>query len=98
MMNKLNLKLWPLLFGLLAGCASAPVQEMSDARQAIQSARDAGAGRLVPESLGGAERLLNQAEKELELGEFRAARRKAVAAKETAIQARETAEAVQKVQ
>lgn len=95
-MNKF--KLLPLLFGLLAGCVSAPVQEMSDARQAIQAARDAGAERYVPETFGGAEQLLNQAEKELELGEYRAAQRKAMAAKEAAIRAREKAEAAQKTQ
>lgn len=93
-MNKF--KLLPLLFGLLVGCASAPVQEMSDARQAIQAARDAGAERYVPETFSGAERLLNQAEKELGLGMYSAAQRTAVAAKETAIRARETAEAAQK--
>lgn len=93
-MNKF--KLLPLLLGLLVGCASAPVQEMSDARQAIQAARDAGAERYVPEAFSGAERLLNQAEKELELGMYSDAQRTAVAAKETAIRARETAEAAQK--
>lgn len=91
-----HFKLLPLLFGLLAGCASAPVQEMSDARQALQEARQAGAEQIVPEAIGGAERLLSEAEKELELGEYRSARIKAVAAKESAIKAREKAEAAQK--
>jgi PBP1b-binding outer membrane lipoprotein LpoB len=77
---------------LLAGCASAPVQEMSDARQAIQSAREVGADDLLPGVLTGAERHLERAEKDLEARAYGSARRHALAAKEEAIRVREQAE------
>jgi hypothetical protein len=80
---------------LLVACAGAPVQEMSDARQAIQAAREVGANRYVPAELSSAERYLDQAEKQLELGAYGKARRHALAAKEEAIRAREQAEAAQ---
>ncbi len=51
---------------LLAGCATAPVQEMSDARQAIQAAEEAGAAEYAPEALQDARRLLTSAERKLQ--------------------------------
>ncbi|MGH8237621.1 MAG: hypothetical protein ACREXP_11450, partial [Steroidobacteraceae bacterium] len=45
----------------LAACAGAPVQEMSNARQAIRAARDAGAEKAAPQKLNEAEALLNRA-------------------------------------
>ncbi|HHL45815.1 MAG TPA: DUF4398 domain-containing protein [Gammaproteobacteria bacterium] len=72
-----------------AGCASAPpVQEMSDARQAVQAARDADAKRYAPISFGEAERLLEQATQLLEMKNYSKARQSALAAKEMALKAR----------
>jgi len=76
---------------LLAACATAPpVQEMSDARQAIAAAREAGAAELASNELVTAEGLLEGAEDYLEVGTSSAywqARKAAVRAKEVAFEA-----------
>lgn len=82
-----------LLSLLLAGCAMVPAQEMSDARQAIQAAETAGAAERAPRVLGLAQALLDQAQAELAVEDYAAARRSARAAKEAAIRAREAAAA-----
>lgn len=76
---------------LLAACAGWPVQEMSDARQAIQAAKEAGARDHAPTRLTDAEHLLDEAERDLEMGHFDKARAKANAAKGAAIEARDKA-------
>jgi hypothetical protein len=80
-----------LLIGSLAGCATAPpVQEMSDARQAIAAAKEAGAEQLAVEELGQAETMLQKAEEFLVIGTSNAywqARNAAINAKETAFEA-----------
>jgi len=82
-----------LLAALLAGCASVPYQEMSDARQAIESARPVIAGQSEPRAMvEQAEALLDEAEAHLRAGEYGAARRTAEQAKALAIQAREQAD------
>jgi len=71
-----------MLLLLGAGCASTPpVQEMSDARQAVQAAREAHAERYAPISLGEAERLLEEATRQLQVKNYRKARENALAAK-----------------
>ncbi len=77
---------------LLAACASAPTQEMSDARQAVSAAHDAGAAEHASEKVQQAEALLNKAERELELGEFGDARDDATAARVEAIKAQDIAQ------
>ena len=71
----------------LAACAGAPVQEMSNARQAIRAARDAGADKTAPQKLNEAEVLLNRAEDSLERRAYREARRNAIAARDKAAEA-----------
>ena len=71
----------------LAACAGAPVQEMSNARQAIRAARDAGAEKSAPQKLNEAETLLNRAEDSLERRAYREARRNAIAARDKAAEA-----------
>jgi Domain of unknown function (DUF4398) len=71
----------------MAGCAVAPVQEMSNARQAIKAARDAGAERVAPQKLSEAQALLEQAEANLQNRSYRDARRNAVAAHGRAVEA-----------
>lgn len=90
-----TLPLHSILLGfvfLLVACASAPVQEMSDARQAIQAAHAAGAERVAQETLLSARSLLEKAERELESGHYREARRNALGARAKAVLAREQAE------
>ncbi len=81
-----------MLFGLLAACGSAPVQEMSEARQAIEAARVAGAEQSAPENYQKAEALLKSAEEMLNQRHFRRARESAALARDEAIQAREAAQ------
>lgn len=71
----------------MVGCAGAPVQEMSNARQAIKAARDAGADQVAPQKLGEAQSLLEQAEASLQKGDYRNARRSAVQARGRATEA-----------
>ena len=85
-----------LLLGVVVlaagGCAAVPYQQMSDARQAIESA-DA----VVAEGDGGdtrlrrARELLGTAEERLHAGDYRSARDAAERAKAVAIEARERA-------
>lgn len=76
----------------LAACESAPVQEMSDARQAIAVAREAGAATLAARELSEAENHLARAEHELEKRAYSRARFDAQAAKNSALQALSVAE------
>ncbi len=82
-----------LLFA--AGCASGgpPVQEMSDARQAIEAAREAGAEDLATGEFRSAHSRLVSAESHLKQRSFHAARRDALAARDLAVHARAVAEA-----
>ena len=74
---------------LLTACVTAPVQQMSDARQAIQSAMEAGAARRAPELLQEAHDLVEAAERALAARDYRRAGELAARAREKAIAARE---------
>ena len=65
----------------LAGCTSAPVQEMSDARQAIAAARVAGATESTSADFYAAQAAITRAEKHLEAQEYTRARLAAMEAK-----------------
>lgn len=78
---------------LAAGCESMPVQEMSDARQAIMAAREAGAEEHAAEVLLQAEESLQSAEKYLNSRNYGVARREAIEAKSKAIDALRVSEA-----
>jgi len=73
---------------LLSACVtSPPVQEMSDARQAIAAAVAADAQRLAPESLDAAREYLVEAERYLQQEAYGAARTNAVRARNRAMAA-----------
>jgi hypothetical protein len=79
---------WLAVSCLVAACALAPpVQEMSDARQAVAAAREAGAARYAPAILVVAEQRLADAEQALRSGGYGAARRSALAARAQAVEA-----------
>ena len=79
----------------LAGCAtSPPIQEMSDARQAIAAAEQARAGELAPQTLSEARRYLTQAEERIREGNYGIARSDAIRAKTRAIYALQASQAV----
>ena len=78
---------------LLAACqTSPPVQEMSDARQAIAAAIEAGAGTVAQEELKKAEDHLDAAEERISEKAYTAARREAMTAKQNALDALSIAE------
>lgn len=80
---------------LLSACATTPpTQEMSDARQSVQAAFDAGAGDLAPQNLHAARDYLERAERELELRFFARARHDAMIAKNEAIKAHNVSVAI----
>jgi hypothetical protein len=81
-----------LILGALTGCGSAPVQEMSEARQAIEAARVAGAEELAPESYDKAQTHLKTAEELLDNRHFQDARENAALARDEAKSAREEAQ------
>ena len=76
----------------LGACASAPVQEMSDARQAIYAAKQV-VSQASPSHLNvqKSELLLEEAKQQLRAGDYDLAREKAEQAKRLAIEAREDA-------
>lgn len=79
----------------LAGCAtSPPIQEMSDARQAIAAAEQARAEELAPQTLSEARRYLTQAEERIREGNYGIARSDAIRAKTRAIYALQASQAV----
>lgn len=91
LMKRLRSALLMLTAAAMAACATAPpVQEMSDARQAIAAARDAGAAQYAGDDLERAEAALIAAERYLQDGissSYWSARQSAVNAKEIAFEA-----------
>ncbi|MDA0679215.1 MAG: DUF4398 domain-containing protein [Proteobacteria bacterium] len=87
-----------LLLLVLAGLAACetgpPVQEMSDARQAIAVARQAGAELLAPDDMRAAQSYLDSAQRKLSERSNAQARSDAIQAKNRAIDALENAESV----
>jgi len=73
---------------LLAGCVTAPpVQEMSDARQAIAAAEMADTDRVATDTLDDARRFLAEAEQQIQEQAYGPARLNAVRAKNRAASA-----------
>jgi hypothetical protein len=71
---------------VVAGCVTAPpVQEMSDARQAISAAEQANAGRVAADTLADARRFLAEAEQQIQQQSYGPARMNAVRAKNRAV-------------
>ena len=78
---------------MFAACsAGPPVQEMSDARQAISVAREAGAAQYAPEDLRAAENHLDSALRNLSKKAYKEARVEAIEAKNRALSALATTE------
>ena len=83
---------------VVAACETMPVQEMSDARQAISAAREAGAEEYAAEQLLAAETALESAEKYLNTRNYGVARREAMSAKSAAIDALRLSEAAREAE
>jgi len=84
---------WAMLILAMSGlsCAGLPVQEMSDARQAIASAKEVSAAQLASDEFDKAQKLMHLAEEDLDIGNYQQAHKNAVAAKENALLARDKA-------
>jgi len=87
----LQRKLW-LVSLLLVACAAPPVQEMSDARQAVDAAVESGAMGAAPEKMNSAKVALKMAERLLRDHQFSAARYYATDAKRKALDAQHAAQ------
>jgi len=74
---------------MLSACAAVPVQEMSNARQAVDAARKAGAEARAVKELHSAESLLQSAEQALQEGDYKQARKNAEAAQSQAVMAQD---------
>ena len=79
---------------LLVACATAPSQEMSDARRAVDAAALARAGSLAPDAMSKASAALDRASAALRAGDYDAAREMARTARDEAISARMLANAM----
>lgn len=88
-LKKITVTLLAISAYALGACVTAPpVQEMSDARQAIQAAEAVGASAKAPERFIQAQESIEQAESALQSGDYRKAREQAVRAKHNALEAR----------
>lgn len=85
------LNLGILLLFLTACATTAPVQEMSNARQSLKAASDANAETHAASLLSEAKQRLQSATRELDLGEYERARILALEAKHLALKARQIA-------
>ena len=84
-----------LLTLMIASCvAGPPVQEMSDARQAIAAAEESNAATLAPDELNEARRLLEQAETQLRARYYTLAQSTAIQARSRAVEALQASQAV----
>lgn len=86
------------LLVLVTACATAPIQEMSNARQSLQAARDVGADQYARYHFQTANDYLARAERELELRYFSRARHDAIVAKSEARKAHEVSLALREAQ
>ena len=83
---KMSRAVLSLIALVVAGCVTAPpVQEMSDARQAISAAEQADAGRVAADTLSEARRFLAEAEQQIQQQAYGPARMNAVRAKNRAV-------------
>ena len=87
----MNLLSLIVIFCSLSACANAPVQEMSDARQAIQAAKHAVTTEKAKQNIIKAEMHLEEAKRALEKGEYNEARMSATTAKALALEVQEQA-------
>ena len=83
---------------MAVGCAYVPMQEMSDARQAIQAAHYIAADSYVPTTLAIATQNLTEAEQNLEIGKFVQAQQSAIIARDQAVSAYKMTRAIKRVQ
>jgi len=87
MFRSLGTRVLCLALLVAGGCATAPVQTMSDTRQAIQAAEAAGAAVAAPAHLEAAREGLKRAEDLIRVRDYRGAQREALAARARAAEA-----------
>ena len=91
MLNIATSSLRLLAFGLAAAvlyaCAGAPVQEMSDARQALAAAEQAWVGKAPSSDMESARHYMLEAQTALDAGDYSTAREDAQLARQAALRA-----------
>lgn len=85
---ELRTLVWLLCIVMLTACSTAPIQEMSDARQAVQAAKSAGVAAGDSQLLELAEDRLKSAELKLKRRWYDSAREDALVARDAAVKAR----------
>ncbi|MBU6460281.1 MAG: DUF4398 domain-containing protein [Proteobacteria bacterium] len=98
LMRVLRLGLVALLTFFLASCASAPTQEMADARSTIWAAEEIGAAPYATEQMNEAQAALSGAEVNLALGDYRKAKDWALLARDKASEALLIAQAIKQAE
>ena len=88
---RLRILIVSILLVISEGCVSFPGQQMSDARQALQAARTAGAENLAIEEFKEASILVDDANRFLDEGRYELAGKVAQRAKQQALVARRKA-------
>lgn len=76
-----------IIAAALYACAGAPVQEMSDARQAVAAAEQASAGKADSPDMAAARRFMQAAQAALDAGDYSTAREDAQLARQAALRA-----------
>lgn len=84
-----------VLAAAAVACAGAPVQEMSDARQAVSIADQLQAAKAAPNEMAAAHDYLDKAQAALDSGDFGAAREAATLARQAAVKALNISQAQQ---
>jgi len=85
-----------LVLSGMAACAGIPAQEMSNARQAIRAAQDAGAAQTAPGEIEKAQGFLLKAEASMQQRLFRQARDEASEARRIATEALKAAQSARR--
>lgn len=91
--SRLLLPLVVLCCAAVSACAGYPMQQKSDATQAVRAAQKAGAAQYAPDLLGEAQAHVAKAGVDLRAGEYRSAGDEYELARAKAIEARRAAEA-----
>lgn len=90
-MNKFIIGMFSVIMIALMGCAKPPLNDIADAKAALESARIAGAQTYAPKEYSSAEGYVNKAESDLGTRQYREAKIEALTGKQLADTARQMA-------
>ena len=90
-MNKFIIGMFSVIMIMLVGCAKPPLNDIADAKAALESARIAGAQTYAPQEYSSAKGYINKAESDLGTRQYREAKIEALTGKQLADTARQMA-------